>query len=297
MLERISPAVLLVLATLFWAGNFTLGRAVHAEIPPLGLAFWRWFLAGLLLIPFAALAVWRLRAVVRQHWRLLVVLAVLGVTGFNSLVYLGLQTTTASNGVLLQSVTPVFTIFLASLLLQERHTNWQYVGIVVSLLGVAVIVTQADIQVLLDWQFTQGDIWMLIASLDWALYTILLRKLPASLTGLPLLAFTVWFGGLLLLPLYWYESTYIQAMPFTMLSAVTVGYTAIFPSLLSFLFWNHATLRIGAGRTGQFSYLMPVFGILLAISLLGERLQWFHLPGVLLVIVGLVLSNWRFKMQ
>lgn len=294
-LDRFSPYLLLVLTVLFWAGNFNLARAVNADVPPLALSFWRWVTAGLILLPFAWQSMRQALPLLRVHWLLVGALAALGVAGFNSLVYIGLQTTTATNGVLLQTVTPVLTLLLASLILREHSSLRQWSGLVISLSGVLVIVTRADVHVLRHLDFTTGDLWMLAASLDWAMYTILLRKLPGGLKGLPILGFTVLFGALGILPFYLYESLTVQTMPLSLISVGSVLYVAVFPSLLSYLFWNHATQKLGAGRTGQFSYLLPVFGILLAVLFLGEELHFFHFVGMLLVAVGLLLTNWRRK--
>ncbi|WP_028488096.1 DMT family transporter [Thiothrix lacustris] len=291
VLDRFSPYLLLVLTVLFWAGNFNLARAIHVEVPPLGLSFWRWAVAALILLPFAWASMRVALPLARVHWRLVLALSVLGVAGFNSLVYLGLQTTTATNGVLLQSVTPITMILLAGLVLHEKSTVMQWVGIVVSLLGVVVIITRADVRVLQHLAFNRGDVWILAATLDWSLYTVLLRKLPEGLKGLPILGFTVGLGALVILPFYLHESLTFQTMPVTAVSVASIAYVAVFPSLLSYMFWNHATQRLGVNRTGQFSHLMPVFGILLATLLLGERLQFYHAIGMMLVAAGLVLTN------
>jgi len=290
-LDRFSPYLLLVLTILFWAGNFNLARAIHADVPPLGLSFWRWAVAALILLPFAWSSMRAALPLARQHWRLVLALAVLGIAGFNSLVYVGLQTTTATNGVLLQSVTPITMILLAGLVLHEKSTLAQWAGIGVSLVGVLVIITKADWQVVQQLAFNRGDMWIVLATLDWSLYTVLLRKLPQGLRGTPILGFSISLGALVIFPLYVYESFTFQTMPVTAVSVASVAYVAVFPSLLSYMFWNHATQKLGVNRTGQFSHLMPVFGILLATLLLGERLQLFHALGMGLVAVGLILTN------
>jgi drug/metabolite transporter (DMT)-like permease len=290
-LDRFSPYLLLVLTILFWAGNFNLARAIHTDVPPLGLSFWRWAVAALILLPFAWGSMRAALPLAREHWRLVLALAVLGIAGFNSLVYVGLQTTTATNGVLLQSVTPITMILLAGLVLHEKSTLAQWAGIGVSLVGVLVIITKADWQVFQQLAFNRGDMWIVLATLDWSLYTVLLRKLPQGLRGMPILGFSITLGALAILPLYLYESVTFQTMPVTAVSVASIAYVAVFPSLLSYMFWNHATQKLGVNRTGQFSHLMPVFGILLATLLLGERLQFYHALGMLLVAAGLVLTN------
>ena len=293
-LDRFSPYLLLVLTILFWAGNFNLARAIHADVPPLGLSFWRWAVAALILLPFAWGSMRAALPLAREHWRLVLALAVLGIAGFNSLVYVGLQTTTATNGVLLQSVTPITMILLAGLVLHEKSTLAQWAGIGVSLVGVLVIITKADWRIFQQLAFNRGDMWIVLATLDWSLYTVLLRKLPQGLRGMPILGFSITLGALAILPLYLYESVTFQTMPVTAISVASIAYVAVFPSLLSYMFWNHATQKLGVNRTGQFSHLMPVFGILLATLLLGERLQFYHALGMLLVAAGLVLTN-KFK--
>ncbi len=158
-------------------------------------------------------------------------------------------------------------------------------------MGVLVIITNADWQVVQQLAFNRGDMWIVLATLDWSLYTVLLRKLPNGLKGLPILGFTVSLGALVILPLYLYESMTFQTMPFTPTSVASIAYVAVFPSLLSYMFWNHATQRLGVNRTGQFSHLMPVFGIVLATLLLGERLQFYHAIGMILVAAGILLAN------
>lgn len=294
VLDRVSPYLLLVLTTLFWAGNFNLARAVSTQIPPMGLSYWRWTVAALILIPL----IWRHLAstgsVFKQHWKLVLSLSLLGITGFNSLVYLGLQTTTAVNGVLMQSVCPIFIIMLAAGLLGEKATGLQWLGIGVSLAGVVIILIKGDIKVLQTLSFTQGDLIVLLAVLSWALYTVLLRKLPITLKGLPILGYTIVIGSIMILPLYSYE-TLVKAhpMPLSWLSVSSVAYVAIFPSLLAYWFWNHATSQLGASRTGQFTHLIPVFGLTIATLLLGEQLHGYHWLGGVLVALGLILSNWK----
>lgn len=296
ILDRVSPYLLLILTTLFWAGNFNLARAVSTQVPPLGLSYWRWAIAALVLLPF----VWKHLAstwsVFKQNWLLVGALALLGITGFNSLVYLGLQTTTAVNGVLMQSVCPIFIIILAAFLVGEKATALQWLGIIISLIGVVIILIQGDIQVLKTLSFTKGDLIVLLAVLSWALYTVLLRKLPLALKGLPILGYTILLGSMMILPLYLYETFYLNhPMPINWVSIGSVAYVAVFPSLLAYWFWNYATAKLGASRTGQFTHLIPVFGLTIATLLLGEHLHGFHWVGGALVALGLILSNWQPK--
>lgn len=291
LLDRVSPYLLLTLTTLFWAGNFNIARALSPIVPALGLSFWRWLVASCLLLPFAWQAMRTQWPLFKQHWLLVLMLALLGITGFNSLVYVGLDTTTVTNGVLLQSINPIVIMLLATVFLHEQARLYQWLGILLSLAGVLIILAHGELALLQNLSFKLGDLLILGAVGCWSVYTILLRKVPEALKGLPLLGYTITFGTLFILPLYALESVHTQPMPFTPVSVAGIAYVAIFPSLLAYLFWNHATNKLGASRAGQFSHLVPVFGILIATLGLGERLQSFHFIGSLLVAAGLLLTN------
>ncbi len=283
----LSPYLLLVLTTLFWSGNFVLARSVRMEIPPLGLSFWRWAVAAALLLPFVWRGMVREWPLVRVNLGLVLLLALLGVAAFNSLVYIGVQTTTASNAVLLQSVIPLLIILLSWLLLGTRIGLAQGVGIALSLAGVLVIVTQGQPERLLRLALVEGDLWVLGAVFSWALYSVFLRHLPPGLGGLTLLGYTVSLGALIILPFYLGEIAAGRTFSLTPVSVGSILYVAVFPSLLAYLFWNRAVEQVGPNRAGQFIHLMPVFGSLLSVLLLGERLHGYHLAGVLLVAAGI----------
>jgi drug/metabolite transporter (DMT)-like permease len=293
LLDRVSPYLLLVMTTLFWGGNFNVGRAVISEVPPLGLSFWRWMVAWMIIFPIAYRPMWKRRHLLIENWFLLLLLAVTGVTLFNSLVYLGLQTTTAINASLMQSINPVLIILLSILLLGHRPQVMQLLGVLVSLAGAIVILTRGDPAILKGLEFASGDLLVLLAVFLWGLYTVLLKKLPEELRGIPVLGYTVTVGTILILPFYLHETMNGRPVPLTPTSIASILYVAIFPSVLAYIFWNHATARLGPERTGQFSHLIPVFGILIATLVLGESLQSYHFAGILLVSAGLLLANFH----
>ncbi len=294
-LDRVSPYLLLVLTTLFWGANFNVARAVGEYIPPLGLSFWRWAIAFLILLPFVIKPMKQHWPDARKHWLLVIALATFGVAAFNSLVYLGLQTTSATNGTVMQSFNPIVIMLLSALILGEKTTKLQGLGILISLLGVMSILSHGDIKLLGQLNFKAGDLYLLCAVLVWSIYTVLLRKLPAALKGLPMLGYTVFLGALFILPFYALETANGHPMPVSTISIISILFVALFPSVLSFLFWNHATQRLGANRTGQFAHLVPTFGILIAITIMEERLKGFHFMGITLVIIGLILTNLKHR--
>ena len=289
---RVSPYLLLILTTLFWSGNFVLGRAVREAVPPIALSFWRWAVALLILLPF----VWpRLTAqwpLLKRHWRVLTGLALLGVANFNTFVYIGLQTTTATNALILISTAPVLIVALSFVALGLTVSRRQALGIALSLAGVLVIVTRGDLAVLLALQFNRGDAWVFAAVLSWALYSVYLKWRPAGIDPLAFLAATIGIGVLLLTPVYLWDIVVSGArLAINRVTVASVAYVAVFPSVLAYIFWNQAVAELGANRTGQFLHLMPAFGAILSVLFLGEKLYLFHLTGIGLIAVGIYLTT------
>ena len=283
--------LLAVLPPLFWSGNFVLARALHEDIPPIALAFWRWVGALAILLPFTWQRLWRHREVLRRHWFVLGLLAVIGVTNYNTFAYLGLQHTTATNGVLLGSTAPVLIVAFSFLLLGTKVGVRQLAGIFLSLFGVALIATEGRPQEIATLELNRGDLWILLAAVDWALYSVCLRWRPAQVAPEVFLTALIALGLLPLAPLYAWELAGGTGFALNTTSLAAIGYVAIFPSVVAYLFWDRAVNELGPNKTGHYLHLMPAFGALLAVLLLGERLHGFHLAGAILIAVGIVLAT------
>jgi drug/metabolite transporter (DMT)-like permease len=285
------PHLLLVLATLFWSGNFVLGRAVSARIPPVGMAFWRWTGALAVLFPLSYPCLKEQWPLLRRSWKILIPLGILGVGSFNTLVYVGLHDTTATNAVLLNSACPAFIAAITFLVRGQRATRRQVTGILVSLLGVVAIVSRGAPQALLSLSFNPGDLWVLAAVLCWAVYTVLLGRRPEGIHPMAFLTALVGVGVVWLVPFYLGE---IVRGGRLVPDAVTLGslvYLALLPSLASYVFWNQAVGEVGPTRAGAFLHLMPAFGSLLAVLLLGESFRLYHLLGIVLILAGVTLAG------
>ncbi|HSO83462.1 DMT family transporter [Thiocapsa sp.] len=296
-MNAIPPIWLLAaLPPLFWAGNFVLARALHTDISPFALSFWRWAIALLVLLPFAYTDLWRQRALLRRHWPVLTLFALLGITNYNTFAYLGLQSTTATNAVLLTSVTPVVILGLSVLLFRAPLRRAQVLGILLSLAGVVLVATEGRPQMLGEMKLNRGDLWILAASLDWALYSVFLRWRPAELEPKPFLAAIIAIGLLPLLGLYAWDLASGHRFKPNQTNLAAIGYVAVFPSVLAYVFWNRAVVEMGPNRTGQYMHLIPIFGAGLAVVLLGERLHVYHLFGALMIAAGIALATgirWR----
>lgn len=289
------PYLFLVLAALFWSGNFIIGRGMHDVVPPIALSFWRWGVAFLILFPFAAQRFWEQRRLLRKHWRFLAMQGVLGVTCFNTLVYIGLQSTGAINAVLVNSTIPVMIVFITYALFRERITLRQGIGGLVSLFGVIWVVTHGAPTTLFSLHGSQGDLWVLAAALTWASYSVFLRFYPEGLHPLAFLLSIVGAGLIALTPFYAWEHLSGRIIHFNRPTLLSILYVALFASVLAFIFWNRAVRWVGANRAGIFVHLMPVFSTLLAIVFLDERLQSYHLWGIAAVASGISLTTLRVR--
>jgi drug/metabolite transporter (DMT)-like permease len=284
--------LLLVLPPLFWAGNAVIGRAVAGTVPPVGLAFWRWCLSALIVLPFAWPHLRRDLPTLIAHWRMVLLLSGLGVGLFNTLLYIGLNSTTALNGVMIQSSMPVLIVLMSLLLFGDRIVPRQAVGIAVSLTGALTLIARGDPAVLTGFAFNRGDLWIAAAVVSYAGYTTLLRRRP-PVHALSFLAATFVLGASMLLPFYLGESLSGHPVAPNRTTLGAIVYVALFPSILAYLCYNRAVELIGANRTGLAIHLVPVFGSLLAILFLGEQLHLFHVAGIALIGAGIALAGRR----
>lgn len=285
------PYLLLSLATLFWSGNFVLGRAVSSHIPPIGMAFWRWAGALAVLVPLSHPFLREQWPAIRRSWKTVLPLGILGVGSFNTLVYVGLHDTTATNAVLLNSACPAFILAISFVLRTQRGTVRQVLGIGVSLLGVLTIVGRGSPASLRSLSFNPGDVWVLAAVICWAVYTILLRRRPDGVHPMAFLCTLVGIGVCCLAPLYAWEISRGGRVTPDATTVASLLYLALLPSVASYVFWNQAVAELGANRAGVFLHLMPAFGSLLAMLLLGEAFRGFHMVGIALILTGVTLAG------
>ena len=282
------PYLLLTLVPLFWGGNAVVGRGMAEVISPITLAWIRWTVAFLLILPFALPSVRRDWQTIRSSWKMLLLLSLLGITIFNTLFYVALQTTQAINAALVQSAGPAVIVLLSWWWFGERTNQRQWLGLSLCFLGVGLVLFQGSWEVLQKFELVPGDLWLLPAVLAYASYTTLLRIKPA-ISLMSFLAVTFALGGSMLIPLMLLEWYWVGLPQGSLQLAWAVGYVSIFPSILAFLFWNRGVELIGPNLGGLFINLVPVFASLLAIIFLGENFQWYHAGGMLLVLSGMLL--------
>jgi|TARA_B100000780_G_scaffold56849_1_gene36056 drug/metabolite transporter (DMT)-like permease len=287
---------MLVCATLFWAGNFMVGKLAYLEnIPPMTLVFFRWSLVWIILLPFTYKEVLKNKDIILNNLPLLFFLAFTSVGLFNSFTYLALVHTQVINASLFNTVIPAMIIFLCFLLKIEKTNKFQIFGLIISVFGILSIITKLDLNILLSLNFNKGDLIMIGGVITWGLYSSFLKKKNFTLPLLTLVHVLCTFGLIFILPQFLYELSQGHTVEFNINLGYTLIYLALFPSIGSYYCWAGAVAIIGANRAGIFLSLIPFFSTILAMIFFNEQFQFFHLIGSILIILGLFLSNKEIK--
>ena len=288
--------ILLVLTTLFWSGNFIVGKAASTfEIPPFSLNFYRWLFAGLLLLPFTLKEILNKKNYILENFGFFIILGITSITIFNSTVYYSLYYMQVISGVLMISTIPVWIMFISSILGIEKTNKFQIFGVFLSLLGVLFIITKSDIEVIKNLAFNRGDLIMAIGMFAWALYSALLKKKTHQISQIALLEVVIITGLVFLIPIYILEMNLGNKIVIGKPFILTLSYVVLFPGLAAFFFWIKGIAIIGANRAGVFLHLMPVFGSIMAIIFFDEKFMIYHLLGAIFIVAGITLSNRKIK--
>jgi len=282
----------LTLASLFWSGNFIVGKIASSyEVPPFSLNFYRWLFALLILLPFTYKEIFLNKKHIFQNFKLFIILGITSITIFNSIVYYSLYYTQVISGILMISTIPVWILFFASIFKIERTNLFQILGVALSLLGVLFIISKADIEIVKAIKFNKGDLSMVVGMLSWAIYSALLRKKKHPFSQIVLLEIIIIFGLIFLIPIYFLEMNFGNKIVLEWPFILTLGYVVLFPGIFAFLFWIKGIDIIGANRAGVFLHLMTIFGAIMAILILGEKFMFYHFLGAIFIIAGITLSN------
>jgi len=282
----------LFLAIFFWAGNFIVGKVASIyQIPPFSLNFYRWLFAWLILAPFTLKEIFSKKQYIFENFKFFIFLGITSVTIFNSIVYYSLNFTQVISGVLMISTIPVMIIFISSILKIEKTNIFQIFGVILSFLGVIVIVTKFNLEILMNLNFNKGDLTMVVAMLSWATYSALLKKKKHDLSQLTLLQVIITFGLIFLIPVYFIEMSLGYTIKINTPFLLTLAYVVLFPGLTSFICWIKGIALIGPNRAGIFLHLMPIFSAIMAMLIFDEKFMFYHFLGALFILSGIILSN------
>jgi len=288
---NIKTYFLITLCVLFWSANFVIGRFVKDDITPLELSFFRWFFVFLMISPILIFRHKNILNSLKQNYKILTILAILGITAFNTLLYFGLTATTSTNALIINSTVPILVLLMSYFILKQKINSHQSIGILLSTFGVAFLILKADISNVFTLNFNQGDILIIISSIAWALYSVLIKFKPKDLNDFEYFATIVTIGFILLLPFYLYQGYSVdKELEVLKNNYLVFLYISIFASIASFYLWHYGIDKIGASKTAQFTHLMPIFGIILASIFLEESLEAYHLLGTILIAFGIYLS-------
>ena len=291
-MQNIKAYIMLVCASLFWAGNFMIGKyAFLSEIPPLSLVFYRWSLVWIILLPFTYKEIIKHKDTILNNLTLLFFLGLTSVGLFNSFTYLSLIHTQVINASLFNTAIPAMIILLCFLFKIEKTNKFQIFGLILAVLGILSIITKLDLSILLSLNFNKGDLIMIGGVITWGLYSAFLKKKKFELPLLTLVHILCTLGLIFIFPQFLYEFSQGQYIEFDKNLGYILVFLALFPSIGSYYCWAGAVSIIGANRAGIFLSLIPLFSTIMAILFYGEKFQFFHLIGAILIIIGLFLSN------
>jgi drug/metabolite transporter (DMT)-like permease len=292
MSKNTKAYIMLILATLFWAGNFTIGKFAYTEnVPPYSLAFFRWILVWIILIPFTYKEISKIKTEVKNNLSLFFILGFTSVGIFSAFTYNALNYTQVINASLFNTAIPVSIILVCFLLKIEKTNIFQISGLIVSVLGILAIITRLDLNILLTLNFNKGDIYMVIAIISWGIYSAFLKKKTFDISLLSLVHVVCTFGLIILLPAFLFELAQGKTTEINSNLIFILLYIAIFPSIGSYYCWAGAVSIIGANRAGIFLSLIPLFSTIFAMIFFNEKFLFFHFIGSVLIILGLFLSN------
>ena len=292
MSKNYSAYFLLVLATLFWSGNFIVGKfATLFEIPPLTLNTFRWVAVWLILIPFTIKEIIKNLEQIKKKWFIISFMGLITISTFNSVVYFALNYTQVINAVLVLAAIPAATIVFSSIMRIEKTNYFQILGLILSILGIVTIISSGQIQKIISLSFNKGDLWMIVCVLSWSLYSTLLKKYKFKFSQFSLIQLMVSVGLLFLIPQFFYERSIGLEINFNKAFFMILFYVVVFPAILAYYCWQKGVSIIGPNRASMFIQLMPLFSAVMAIIIFSEKFQLYHFGGAAFIISGIYLSN------
>ena len=292
MSKKYSAYVFLILATVFWSGNFIVGKFAYLfQIPPLTLNVLRWISVWLILMPFTYKEIKNNLPSIKKNWFVISFMGVITISTFNSVVYYALNYTKVINSVLVLAAIPAATIVFSSLMKIEKTNIFQLLGLFLSIIGIGSIISYGDIQNIIELNFNKGDLWMIVCVISWALYSTLLKKHKFKFSQFTLIQLMVSAGVLFLIPQFFYEQSNNLEINFNKAFFVILIYVVLFPAIAAYYCWQKGVEIIGPNRASMFIQLMPIFSAIMAIIFLNEKFELFHFVGATFIVSGIYLSN------
>ena len=273
------------------ASNLVVARGGVEFVPPISLAFWRWTVVFLILLPFTYVTLKNNFHIIKKEYKKLFFLGSMGCGVCGAFPFLAGETTTVTNMGIIYTSSPVFIILISYFFFQEKINLTKVIGLIACLIGVFVIIIKGDIDLLINLRFTIGDLWMLAAAVGWALYSIYLFYWKSKLKIFDRFAMISFFGALSLLPFYVGEELFYKETIFVTEFYLWVIFAAISPGIIAFTLYTIAQKKLGASLTGFTLYIFTIYGAIYGYFLFGEKLENYHFIGTVLVFFGVYLAK------
>jgi len=293
--EKMNAYAGLIMAVFFWATNTVLARGVVHDMNPMALSFWRWVVAFLVILPFSVKCLLKDANEIKINKFRLAMLSFFSVTAYNTLLYKAAHYTTALNMSIAAAAFPTITIVIAWLVIHEIPSIPQLIGVVISAVGMLCLIVQGSFENLYNLKFNYGDLMVVGAVISWSIYSVYLRKFKIQIEPISFLTMTITLGSIFIMPFYAWEIFATQTFSLTLKVVPIILFVGIFPSILSYFWWNHGIVKVGPSISAMFYYLLPLFAAILAFIFLGEQVKLFHIFGGTLIFSGLYLAIKRTK--
>jgi drug/metabolite transporter (DMT)-like permease len=285
------PFLLLFIQPIFMASNLVVARGGVEFVPPISLAFWRWTIVFIILLPFTYFSLKKNFKIIQKEYKKLFFLGAMGCGVCGAFPFLAGQTTTVANMGIIYTSSPIFIILISALFFSEKITLTKVIGLIACLIGVFAIIIKGDLELLINLRFTIGDLWMLAAAIGWALYSIYLFYWKTELEIFQRFTLIALFGAISLLPFYIAEELYFQKTVFNNEFLFWTIFAAISPGIIAFTLYTVAQKKLGASLTGFTLYIFTVYAAIYGYILFDEQLESYHYLGTVLVFFGVYLAK------
>ena len=289
------PFLLLFIQPVFMASNLIVARGGVESVPPISLAFWRWAVVVLLLLPFTYSLLIKNSKIIKKEFKKLFFLGAMGCGVCGAFPFLAGETTTVTNMGIIYTSSPIFIILISAIFFNEKVNLIKIIGLISCLIGVFAIIIKGDLNLLLNLNFTIGDLWMLAAAIGWALYSIYLFYWKSELPIFQRFTLVAFFGAISLLPFYIIEEAVVQRTIFNSQFFLWVLFAAISPGIIAFTLYTQAQKSLGASLTGFTLYIFTIYAAIYGFIFFDEKLESFHYLGTVLVFIGVYLAKKNYE--
>ena len=291
------PFLLLFIQPVFMASNLVVARGGIEYVPPISLAFWRWVFVFLILLPFTYFSLKKNYTIIKKEYQKLFFLGAMGCGVCGAFPFLAGETTSVANMGIIYTSSPIFIILISGIFFNEKINLMRIIGLISCLVGVFIIIIKGDLNLLINLNFTIGDLWMLAAAMGWALYSIYLFYWKTNLPIFQRFTLIAFFGAISLFPFYITEEIIFERTLFNSDFFIWVIFAAVSPGIIAFTLYTHVQKTLGASLTGFTLYIFTIYAAIYGFIFFDEKLEPYHYAGTLLVFFGVYLAKKNYEIK